>query len=199
MRRRFVSARASQRGYMLMLVLVALVAMMISGVALVRSMDTNQLIAGNMASRNSTIHSADLAVQQAVNWIQANATNGALFADAPASGYNASQPAQEPDWTKPATWSQCTTTSGATPCFNASDGAGNQVSWMIHRMCSLAGGPGTANQFCSSLNGTASSAGNSYSSDAVIFNGLPKNFYRISIQVTGPRNTTTLTQAFVTL
>ncbi len=197
MRRRFVSARASQRGYMLMLVLVALVAMMISGVALVRSMDTNQLIAGNMASRNSTIHSADLAVQQAVNWIQANATNGVLFADAPASGYQAEE--QEPTWTLPATWSQCTTTSGATPCFNANDGAGNQVSWVIHRMCSIAGGPGTPNQFCSSLNGTASSAGNSYSSDAVIFNGLPKNFYRISIQVTGPRNTTTLTQAFVTL
>ncbi len=110
MRRRLVSARASQRGYMLMLVLVALVAMMISGVALVRSMDTNQLVAGNMASRNSTIHSADLAVQQAVNWIQANATNGVLFADAPASGYQAEE--QEPTWTLPATWSQCTTTSG---------------------------------------------------------------------------------------
>jgi type IV pilus assembly protein PilX len=196
---RFVSGPASQRGYMLMLVLVALVAMMISGVALVRSMDTNQLVAGNMASRNSTIHSADLAVQQAVTWIQANATNGVLFTDVPASGYHAEAPQPEPDWQAPGTWSQCATTSGATPCFNANDGAGNQVSWVIHRMCSIAGGPGTANQFCSSLNGNASSSGNSYSSDAVIFNGLPKNFYRISIQVTGPRNTTTLTQAFVTL
>jgi len=197
MKRISIPLRGSQRGYMLMLVLVALVAMMVSGIALVRSIDTNQLVAGNLASRNATVHSGDLAVQQAVNWIQANATNGALFADATAKGYYAEE--QEPNWTHPATWAVCTTTSGATPCFNANDGAGNQVSWLIHRMCSIAGAPGTPNQFCSSLNGTASSAGNSYSSDAVIFTGLPKNFYRISIQVTGPRNTTTLSQAFVTL
>ena len=45
---------AAQRGYMLMLVLVALVAMMVSGIALVRSMDTNTLVAGNLASRNGS-------------------------------------------------------------------------------------------------------------------------------------------------
>ncbi len=197
MKRVLMRPHGSQRGYMLLLVLVALVAMMISGIALVRSIDTNQLVAGNLASRNSTVHSADLAVQQAVNWIQANATNGVLFADSTANGYYAEE--QEPNWTHPNVWSVCTTTTGATPCYTANDGAGNQVSWLIHRMCSIAGAPGTPNQFCSSLNGTASSAGNSYSSDAIIFTGLPKNFYRISIQVTGPRNTTTLTQAFVTL
>ena len=97
MRQVAVCPRHSQRGYMLMLVLVALVAMMVSGIALVRSIDTNQLVAGNLASRNATVHSADLAVQEAVNWIQANATNGVLFADATASGYYAEE--QEPDRT----------------------------------------------------------------------------------------------------
>ena len=107
MKRRPAPPRARQRGYMMMLVLIALVAMMISGIALVRSMDTNQLVAGNLAARNATIHSADLAVQQAVNWIQANATNGVLNADAPASGYYAEE--QEPNWTAPGTWSACAT------------------------------------------------------------------------------------------
>jgi type IV pilus assembly protein PilX len=197
--RRFTAFRGPQRGYMLMLVLVVLVAMMTSGIALVRSIDTNQLVAGNLASRNSTVHSADLAVQQAVAWIQSNATNGVLFNDSLANGYYAEMPGSDPTWTASGTWSVCTTTSGTSPCFTANDGAGNQVSWLVHRMCSIAGAPNAPNQFCSSLNGTASSAGNSYSSDAVIFSGLPKNFYRISIQVVGPRNTTTLTQAFVTL
>jgi type IV pilus assembly protein PilX len=196
---RVSTLQGGQRGYMLMLVLVVLVAMMISGIALVRSIDTNQLVAGNLASRNSTVHSADLAVQEAVAWIQSNATNGVLFADAQANGYTASMPGTDPDWTAASTWSACTTTTGATPCNNSNDGAGNQVSWVIHRMCSIAGSPNAANQFCSSLNGTASSSGNSFSSDAVIFTGLPKNLYRITIQVVGPRNTTTLTQAFVTL
>lgn len=187
----------SQRGYMLVLVLVALVAMMVSGIALVRSIDTNQLVAGNLASRNSTIHSADLAVQEAVNWIQANATNGVLNGDVPASGYYAEE--QEPNWTHPATWAVCTTSSGGTPCYNSNDGAGNQVSWLIHRMCTNAGSPNAAGQFCSAMNAGASANGGSYSSDAINFAGAPKNFYRISIQVVGPRNTTTLSQAFVTL
>jgi Tfp pilus assembly protein PilX len=181
---------------MLMLVLVALVAMMVSGIALVRSIDTNQLVAGNLASRNATIHSADLAVQEAVNWIQANATSGVLNGDVPASGYYAE--AQTFNFILPATWSQCTTTTGATPCYNTNDGAGNQVSWVVDRMCSIGGSPNAAGQFCSSLNGSASNGGSS-SSDAINFTGSPKNFYRISIQVVGPRNTTTLSQAFVTL
>ncbi len=189
--------RHSQRGYMLMLVLVALVAMMVSGIALVRSIDTNQLVAGNLASRNSTLHSADLAVQEAVNWIQANATSGVLNGDVPASGYYAE--AQTFNFTAAGTWTQCTTTSGATPCYNSNDGAGNQVSWVVDRMCAIAGSPNAAGQFCSALNAGASSSGGSYSSDAINFAGAPKNFYRISIQVVGPRNTTTLSQAFVTL
>jgi Tfp pilus assembly protein PilX len=196
MKRQSIGLRAKQRGYMLMLVLVALVAMMVSGIALVRSMDTNQLVAGNMASRNATIHSSDLAVQQAVAWITANATTGVLNVDAQANGYYATE--QEPDWTAAATWTTCTTLTGATPCIST-DAAGNQVSWVVHRMCSQQGSPNNAGQFCSSLNGTSTSSGNSFSSDAITFAGAPKNFYRISIQVLGPRNTATLTQAFVTL
>ena len=46
------------------------VAMMISGIALVRSMDTSQLVAGNLAARNATINSADGAIQLAVAWLQ---------------------------------------------------------------------------------------------------------------------------------
>jgi Tfp pilus assembly protein PilX len=193
---RFTRPRRSQRGYMLLLVLVALVAMMVSGVALVRSMDTSQLVAGNMAARNSTVQSSDLAVQQAVAFITANAINGVLFTDDQANGYYATE--QEPDWTASGTWAVCTTTAGPTAC-SSTDAAGNQVQWLVHRMCSLQGSPNVAGQFCASLNGASTSAGNSYSTDAVTFSGAPKNFYRISIQVVGPRNTETLTQAFVTL
>src|SRR5258708_34780905 len=99
--------RGRQRGYMLMLVLVALVAMMISGVALVRSMDTSQLVAGNLASRSSTMHSADLGIQQAVNFLQTNAISGALNTDASANGYYA-RAAQEA-WTSPSFRATCTT------------------------------------------------------------------------------------------
>lgn len=189
--------RRSQRGYMLMLVLVALVAMMISGIALVRSMDTTQLVAGNLSSRNSTLHSADVAVQQAAAWLTANANTGVLNADSPAVGYYAEE--QEPSWTATGTWAVCTTSTGATPC-SSTDAGGNQVTWLIHRMCTQAGAPSNPGQFCSTANSTAaSSTGKSYKTSSHTFTGTPVNFYRVSIQVVGPRNTTTLSQAFITL
>jgi Tfp pilus assembly protein PilX len=174
---------------MLMLVLVALVAMMISGVALVRSMDTNQLMAGNLASRNGTINSADVGIQQAVTWIQANSTNGVLNGDVPASGYYAEGADQA--WTTSSFWTTCT-------ACTSHDAARNSVSWSISRMCKITGSPTTTGNFCASLNGSASNGG-SYSSDAVNFTGSPKYIYRITVQVTDPRNSSTLTQAFVTL
>ncbi len=181
----------TQRGYMLMLVLVALVAMMISGVALVRSMDTSQLVAGNLASRNATVNSADAGVQAAVNWIQANANTGALNADAPANGYYSYGQDRPNDWTSSSFWSQCTT-------CTITDGANNTVSWSISRMCSATGIPTASGTYCASLNGSASNGG-SYSSDAVNFVGSPKYVYRITIQVVDQRNSSTLSQAFVTL
>jgi Tfp pilus assembly protein PilX len=185
---RFASG-SRQRGYMLMLVLVALVAMMISGVALVRSMDTSQLVAGNLASRNSTVHSADLGIQRAVTWIQAQAGTGALNNDSSAIGYYAH--AAEEAWGSPSFWAAC---AGCT----AADSANNTVSWVIHRMCQISGSPNAAGNYCSSLNGSTSNGG-SYSSDAVNFTGSPKYFYRITIQVVDRRNSSTLSQAFVTL
>jgi len=184
-----IAPPGAQRGYMLMLVLVALVAMMISGVALVRSMDTSQLVAGNLASRNATVNSADAGVQAAVAWIQANAATGVLSTDAPTNGYYSYGTDQA--WTSSTFWSTCTT-------CTFTDAASNQVSWSVSRMCKLSGSATGVGNFCSSLNGSASNGG-SYSSDAVNFTGSPKYFYRITVQVLDPRNSSTLSQAFVTL
>lgn len=180
---------SAQKGYMLVLVLVALVAMMISGVALVRSMDTSQLVAGNLASRNATVNSADAGVQAAVAWIQANASNGVLNSDSAASGYYSYGADQA--WTTSSFWSQCTACS-------FTDNANNQVSWSVSRMCKITGLPTGTGNFCASANGSAANGG-SYSSDAVNFTGSPKYFYRITVQVVDQRNSSTLSQAFVTL
>jgi type IV pilus assembly protein PilX len=167
----------------------ALVAMMISGVALVRSMDTSQLVAGNLASRNSTLHSADLGVQQAAAWIQAQSGTGALNNDAPTNGYYAE--AIEEPWTSTSFWAACTACS-------AVDSANNTVTWVINRVCKVAGSPNAVGNYCSSFNGSAFNGG-SYSSDAVNFAGSPKYLYRITVQVVDRRNSASLSQAFVTL
>lgn len=181
--------RRSQSGYMLLLVLVVLVAMMVSGIAMVRSMDTGQLVAGNMAARNGTINSADLGIQQAVAFIQLHASDGVLNADVPASGYYSN--GDDRAWTDSSFWAACAT------CTSV-DAARNTVSWAISRMCMIAGNPSGTGNYCASLNGSASNGG-SYSSDAFNFNGSPKYVYRITVQVINPRNSSSISQAFVTL
>jgi len=65
-------------------------------------------------------------------------------------------------------------------------------------MCKVTGNPSGAGNFCSSSTGGVGNGG-SYSSDAVNFAGSAKYFYRISVQVVNLRNSSTLTQTFVTL
>jgi len=171
------------------MVLVALVAMMVSGVAMIRSMDTGQMVAGNLAARNATVNSADSGVQAAVAWLQANSTTGALNADAPASGYYSYGTDQL--WTSSTFWNTCTTCA-------VTDNANNTVSWTISRMCKLTGSPGGVGNFCASVSGGSSNNG-SMSSDAVTYIGSPKYFYRVTVQVVNARNSSTLSQAFITL
>lgn len=191
MRARF-RERQAQRGAVLMVVLVALVAMLISVIALSRSMDTQHLLAGNLAFRNSTVHSSDAGVQSAVVWLQGMANTPTLNTTAPANGYFAA--AGEPDWDDEAFWNDCAA------CTLGPDAAGNRVQWVIHRMCSTEGNPNAALNSCSlSGPGPAAAQGGSFASDAVNFPGSGQNNYRVSVRVSGPRNTSTLVQAFLTL
>ena len=191
-RARFREPQA-QRGAVLMVVLVALVAMLISVIALSRSMDTQHLLAGNLAFRNSTVHSSDAGVQGAVTWLQATVGTPTLNTTAPANGYFAA--AGEPDWDNEDFWNGCTACT-----LGPGDVAGNRVQWVIHRMCSTEGNPNAALNSCSLTGpGPAAAQGGSYASDAVNFPGSGQNYYRVTVRVSGPRNTSTLVQAFLTL
>lgn len=185
--------RGAQRGAVLMVVLVALVAMLISVIALSRSMDTHHLVAGNLAFRNSTVHSSDAGVLGAVLFLQSTVGTPRLNTDDADDGYYAV--IVEPNWDDETFWSQC---AGCT--VSASDVAGNRVQWVVHRMCSSQGNPNASGNSCSLLTATPTAAnGGSFSADAFNFSGVAQNYYRITVRVLGPRNTSTLVQTFVSL
>ena len=81
------AARGRQRGTVLMVVLVALVAMMVSVIALSRSTDTNTVVAGNLAFRNASVHSSDAGVLGAVTWLQSTVGTPTLNNSDPNRGY----------------------------------------------------------------------------------------------------------------
>lgn len=197
MKRNPLPARRPQGGYILILVLVALVAMMISGIALVRSMDTSQLVAGNLASRNATINSADAAVQTAVGWLQVQNPTGSLNNDTPGSGYMAEDQEGSTGNNPQFSWINSYPFSQCTSCV-WTDAAGNTVEYVIHRMTYIAGDPSAAGNYSQSLNATTVN-GVSQSSDAPSYNVSGVHYYRVTVVVRDSRNTSTVIQSFLTI
>ena len=63
---------ARQRGVVVLVAIIVLVVMLLAGIALVRSIDTTNVIAGNLAFQQSATHSADTGVEAAIAWLEAN-------------------------------------------------------------------------------------------------------------------------------
>lgn len=75
--RRNVNPPQRQRGVVLLIALIVLVAMMLAGIGMMRSIDTTTMIAGNVAYRQATLQAGDSGFITAYNTLLAVATNGA--------------------------------------------------------------------------------------------------------------------------
>lgn len=84
-----------QQGMVLVFALIVLVAMMLAGVALVRSVNTGSQIAGNVSFRQDAVATADRATQLAIDTLYDKlvALPTSLDADIPSIGYYASSDA----------------------------------------------------------------------------------------------------------
>lgn len=190
--------RGTQRGAVLFIALIVLVAMSLAGIALMRGVDTGQLIAGNLAFRQNAMHVGDIGVEAARAWLVTNG-GGTLYNNQPAvtggTGYWANSQDDldllgngsgvDFDWS--------TATSVATAP------AGYTVRYVIHRLCSATGDPASGN--CAKTTGASGTTASgtkgvaAYGSFAL---SAPTNaFYRITVQVTGPRNALSYVQATV--
>lgn len=187
------SALARQKGAVLFIALIVLVAMSLAGIALIRSVDTTNLIAGNLAFKQGATLGGDWGAEQARTWLQGQAPENLYnsiagrYSAAMQSGldYTSTDPSA-PDFD----WDLNSFDAGADP-------AGNQVRYVIHRMCELAGNPGSVNCVRTTTGGTTggTQGGATYGSAA-----LPSTsqiYYRITARVTGPRNTVSYVQVMV--
>lgn len=117
-----------QRGIVLLMALIILIAMSLAGVALVRSVDTGNIISGNLAFKQSALSSTDRGVQTAFVWLN---TNRAVLSNTNLSqGYYSSIAGSftgfgNNDWNNAKT-------------ITSADSAGNSVEYVIHRLCSQA-------------------------------------------------------------
>jgi Tfp pilus assembly protein PilX len=198
-----IGARASLpsrvRGAVLFIALIVLVAMTLAGIAIMRSVDTTTLIAGNLAFKQGAMQSSDNGLEQAYQWLLANRPT--LSATNAGQGYNSGY--ATPVWTTAGTWTNSVTV--------GTDAAGNTISYQIHRMCNC---PDTLyNGVCPSLQtnqcaldnplGTGAppppAAGESFTVGSPGFLQDPRLYYRITVRTQGPRSTVSYVQAMVAI
>lgn len=201
------------RGGGLIVALVVLAAMSMAILALVASVSSGLLVAGNLAFRQAAVLAADAGSEAAIAWLSPRADSGALFQDQPGDGYYASLPADldltgsrsapagaQIDWDD----DKCAGAAGLR-CLKAAkalpaDPAGNVVRYVIHRLCRSAGSPQAASNSCLlhrfSAGGGTSRGQLSYGA-STRFEPVDAVFYRITIHVRGPRHTTAFVQTLV--
>ena len=183
------AARATtsrQRGVVLFIALIVLVAMSLAGLAVMRSVDTNVLIAGNLAFRNAAVSASDAGIEAARDWLGAQSSGNLINNQIP--GYYANW--QENFNPSAFDWAAESTLVG-------NDGNGNEIRYIVHRMCKESGKTLNATDcFKISVAGAGSTkGGGSYGQTPL--SGASQPYYRITARVLGPRGTVSYVQAFL--
>jgi type IV pilus assembly protein PilX len=190
-------SRGRQRGVVLIFALIVLLILTVGAVALVRSMNSSLFSAGNMAFRRDLMNQGELAVSNVLTEFKAG---GALVdpattaADQPALNYSSVQlPTNSQgvptvlldDTAFPATWT-ATDLTGA-------PSTGVTIRYVTDRLCSATGFSTAA--LC--VQSSAAPTGGTANSTP----GVPPptaTVYRLSVRVTGPRNTQVFLQTSFT-
>jgi Tfp pilus assembly protein PilX len=199
-RRRAPRLARAQRGLVLFIALIVLVAMALASVGMVRSLDTATVVAGNLGFKEASIGAGDKGIEAAYQWLLARSGTPALNLSDLGAGYSSSYPAVTPDWTDPAIWADAVSLNGGAP-----DAAGYVISYLIHRMCTQPDtayngfNAGVANECALHLDMSGVSSGGSTRANATVFQGNPQVYYRITARVQGPRDTQSFVQSFVAI
>jgi type IV pilus assembly protein PilX len=182
---------AKQRGVVLFFTLIALVVMSLAAVALIRSVDTSTMIAGNLAFKQAGTSSGDAGIEAAIAWLgtaQATAqTAGLKILMNPAHPlnntggiavtgscclnvgyYSNADPAlslTNSTGTR-INWDNTDSALVLDPSGNTTDISGNTVRYVIQRMCR------TANKLPNTIEKTPSKTGCLFSSAALDKNGM---------------------------
>ena len=214
------SGRPSQRGVSLLFALLALAAMLLAAVALVRSVDSGGLVLGNLGFKQEATSAGDIAAERARTFLTSGVN---LNADRPGDGYYASSldaldltgsltsaitPMAVVNWgdadscaclsTTPATCSACTVTPSNAISLNGGRVAARYV---IARLCPSVGAPTAANACARPAALALSQAASRGELEGGVRAPAPTAamtpYYRIVVRSVGSRNTVSFTETII--
>jgi len=214
---------ADQSGIVLFFALLALAVMSIASVALIRSVDTNALLSGNLVFRQSANTTTNVALEGITETIAKSVSLTASTANHPTLGYyaNCSQFDTQPDvqacdgnrltmvtWDGSNSALVPTQTDGNDEIRNGVDRQGNQIRYVVERMCNYTQAELDAGSAVSDASrcmmASSPSNGQKCSHNAnnrelfrqcVTSSDSP--LYRVTLRITGPKNTVTYMQSFI--
>jgi len=194
-----------QSGVVMFIDLIVLAAMSLAGVALMRSVDTTNMVARNLAFKEGSTQAADVAVEQVVNWISDRASGNTLFdnrtIDMRLVGSDDDDVVGCADTCYWAHWdanfvpNDYDWTNGAVRLPR--DVAGNKAFVVVHRLCDAPGNPLAVACVKNPGGGTSSSTQVGAGYGVGGFAAGAEVYYRITARVLGPKNTVSYVQAVV--
>lgn len=209
--------RARQRGVVLLIALIMLIVLTLGSLALFRQVGTGIIIASNLTFKNSALVATDRGFEFARAWLMSPTTP--LEQPSLANGYFPAwcntfiNSAGVPDGNNDGIEDDCKATPAPAE-FNpltynwtnsalatADDGNGNEVRYVIHRLCRIPGGLNFTNalgipQECVTLGSSVAGMDKgsiSYGSTSLA--NTIKPYYRVTTRTLGPRNTIAYSQA----
>jgi Tfp pilus assembly protein PilX len=197
-----ISPPRAQSGVVLIIALIILIAMTLAGVAMIRSVDLGNIIAGNLAFRQTATHAADTGIETAfATFLGPNRAGTLLFNDHADQGYSANgndplrSPAAGVTWE---TYWATQTVQDRVRTITPDTLSGYTVSYIIDRLCAIAGDPnGGANCLVTPV--SAVYEGQQQEGGELAIKPPSPVYYRITVRVVGPRNTVSFVQAVVAM
>lgn len=207
-----------QRGLSLLFAMLALVALSLGTIALVRSANTGAMLVGNLGFQQEATAAADSAVQQAISVLNAqlSASSNSLGSDQQSIGYYAthddlidvtggqlsSSSRELVRWDDDYCDTQQNFASCAFTPVAMSSINGNTPSYVIFRMCDREGDPTADSTInCARPLTTSTASGTNevrdYNAGAGTSSSVATPYYRIVVRVVGARNTNSYTETIV--
>ncbi len=203
-----LAAHCRQQGVVLIFALIVLAVLALASVALIRSVDTGNLAAGNLSFKQNAFSATDIGVEAAVAKFRSGGSLGpavSITADVAAQTYFATIQATNANGIPTALLDTATFDAAfATNCFWANStwqstlkacttAAGTddlaQVRYLIDRQCTAAGPPNDTT--CNYIGETGASAGSTSTTHTGVSNSP---LYRVTVRVDGAKNTTSFSQ-----
>lgn len=205
--------QTGQKGIVLFFTLLALLGISLAAVALIRSIDTGSLIAGNLTFKRSATNSGDTGIEAAIAWLTtteaANTTLNVLMNtnhpfnnDGGKGAYLNAGYYSSLDTSKSLTTGNGFQWTDADSQSVGIDNSGNSIRYIIQRMCRTANAPiQSANCLFSSPPDSKNGMNILLPQEVCQGTGCPTAGQapqlRITAKISGPRNTISYVQAFV--